>query len=226
MGHIADKGVTWRRVALTKKRWKKREVRGGEGKLLENCGKKVKKREGKREKGEKRKHWRKKEKREVKRRRKVERREQERREGWEAQRAEGLLHDVANVVRILPAMSRPPLHEKRPCSNRLGKKKMREKSKKCTFEQSAHWFVALASAVYGNQAQRNDLGQTALVQEWPNNCEKTTENATKLTAHSSHHCPKSSKNASKTWQKRQNLVQTYQKSHKKTWQKRQFNVKN
>ena len=56
---------------------------------------------------------------EVKRRRKVERREQERREGWEAQRAEGLLHDVANVVGILPAMSRPPLHEKRPCSNRF-----------------------------------------------------------------------------------------------------------
>ena len=44
MGHIADKGVTWRRVALTKKRRKKREVKGGEGKLLENCGKKVKKR--------------------------------------------------------------------------------------------------------------------------------------------------------------------------------------
>ena len=53
MEHIADKRVTWRRVALTKKRWKKREVRGGEGKLLENCGKKVKKREGKREKGRK-----------------------------------------------------------------------------------------------------------------------------------------------------------------------------
>ena len=46
MGHIADKGVTWRRVALTKKHWKKREVRGGEGKLLENCGKKVKKEKG------------------------------------------------------------------------------------------------------------------------------------------------------------------------------------
>ena len=72
VGHIADKGVTWRRVALTKRRWKKREVRGGEEKLLENCGKKVKKREGKREKGEKRKHWRKKEKREVKRRTKEE----------------------------------------------------------------------------------------------------------------------------------------------------------
>ena len=40
MGHIADKGVTWRCVALAKKRWKKREVGEGEGKLLENCGKK------------------------------------------------------------------------------------------------------------------------------------------------------------------------------------------
>ena len=125
MGHIADKGVT-----LTKRRWKKREVRGGEEKLLENCGKKVKKREGKREKGEKRKHWRKKEKREVKWRRKVERREQERREGWEAQRAEGLLHDVANVVGILPAMSHPLLQEKRPCSNLFGKTQKCGKNKK------------------------------------------------------------------------------------------------
>ena len=64
---------------------------------------------------------------------------------------------------------------------------------KCTFEQSAHWFVALGSAISGNQAQGNDLGQTALVQDWPNNCEKPTENATKLTAHSSRHCPKSAK---------------------------------
>ena len=38
------------------------------------------------------------------------RREQERREGWEAQRAVGLLHDTANVVGILAAMSRPLLH--------------------------------------------------------------------------------------------------------------------
>ena len=52
----------------------------------------------------------------------MEMRGQEKRDGWEAQRAEGLLHDVANVVGILPAMSRPPLHEKRPYSNRLGKK--------------------------------------------------------------------------------------------------------
>ena len=76
---------------------------------------------------------------------------------------------------------------------RKKRQKLREKSQKCTFEQSAHWFVALGSAISGNQAQGNDLGQTALVQEWPNNCEKPTENATKLTAHSSHHCPKSSK---------------------------------
>ena len=69
---------------------------------------------------------------------------------------------------------------------------------------------------FWHQAQRNDLGQTALVQDWPNNCEKTTENATKLTAHSSHHCPKSSKNTSKSWQKRQIHVQNLQKSHK-TW---------
>ena len=81
--------------------------------MLENCGKKGdKRREGRRERGEKKKNRRKKEKREVKRRTKEERGEEERREGWEAQRAEGLLHDVPNVVGILPAMSRPPLHAK------------------------------------------------------------------------------------------------------------------
>ena len=40
----------------------------------------------------------------------VKRVEKERREGWEAQRAAGLLHDVANVVEILPAISSPLLH--------------------------------------------------------------------------------------------------------------------
>ena len=100
----------------------------------------------------------------------------------------------------------PPLKKHKKC----GKNR-----KKCTFEQSAHWFVALGSAISGNQAQGNDLGQTALVQEWPNNCEKPTENATKLTAHSSHHCPKSSKNPTKTWQKRQIHVKNQQKYHKK-----------
>ena len=39
-GHKVGKEVTERHVGLTKKCWKKREVRGGEGKLLENCGKK------------------------------------------------------------------------------------------------------------------------------------------------------------------------------------------
>ena len=50
MAHIADKEVTWRRVALAKKRWKKQKMRGGENywKIVE---KKEKKREGKREKG-------------------------------------------------------------------------------------------------------------------------------------------------------------------------------
>ena len=57
--------------------------------------------------------------------------EKERREGWEAQRAVGLLHDTANTVGFLPVMSRPPLHVKRPCSNRLRKtKKCGDKSRK------------------------------------------------------------------------------------------------
>ena len=114
--------------------------------------KKGEKREGKREKGEKRKNRRKKEKREVKQRRKVERREQERREGWEAQRAEGLLHDIENVVGILPAMSRPPLRKKRPCSIRLGEtQKCWKKQEKCKSEQSEHWFVVLGSAISGTK---------------------------------------------------------------------------
>ena len=62
---------------------------------------------------------------------KVEGREHERREGWEAQRVEGLLDDTANVVGNLPAISRPPLHEKRPCSEPPRKnKKLLEKSTK------------------------------------------------------------------------------------------------
>ena len=69
---------------------------------------------------------------------------------------------------------------------------------------------------FWHQAQRNDLGQTALVQGWPNNCEKSTENATKLTTHNSHQCPKSSKNTPKSWQNRQIDVQMLQKSQK-TW---------
>ena len=68
---------------------------------------------------------------------------QRRKGGWEGQRAVGLLHDIANVVGILPAMSRPPLHEKRPCSNRVRKKqkKLQKKYEKRKFEHSAHWFV-------------------------------------------------------------------------------------
>ena len=112
-GHKVGKEVTERHVGLTKKCWKKREVRGDDQKMLENCGKKGdKRREGRRERGEKKKNWRKKTEKRENWRTKVERREEERREGWEAQRAEGLLHDVANVVGILPAMSRPPLQEK------------------------------------------------------------------------------------------------------------------
>ena len=55
--HIADKGVTWRRVALAKNRWKKRKVEEGEGKVLEMWKKRKKRRKG--EKGEKRENWRK-----------------------------------------------------------------------------------------------------------------------------------------------------------------------
>ena len=96
MGHIADKGVTWRRVALAKKHWKTQKMRGCEGKLLENCGKKVKKEKGRGQSVKR-----------VEKRRKMGKRERgrrkdeakERRKGWAA----GLLHDTANVVGIMPA---------------------------------------------------------------------------------------------------------------------------
>ena len=100
------------------KRGKKREIEGSDGKLLVNCGKKEKKgrEEGKRVKR-------------GKKRRKNGKRErigggrwkgERKREGKVGKRrAVGLLHDTANVVGNLPVMSRPPLHEKRPCSNRL-----------------------------------------------------------------------------------------------------------
>ena len=93
-------------------------MRGSEGIFQENCGKK----EGKREKCEKI------EKREkMGRRERVKRKEEEKREKERL----GLLHDTANVVGTMPAMSRPLLHKKRPCSNRFGKtQKMRNKNKK------------------------------------------------------------------------------------------------
>ena len=97
--HKVGEGVTWRRVALTRKRQKKQKMGESEEKLLEKMWKKKGKKGQRRRRGEK-----------------------ERSEGWEAQRAVSQLHDTANVVGILPAMSRPPLCGKRPCSNRLGKK--------------------------------------------------------------------------------------------------------
>ena len=221
--HIADKGVTWRRVALTKKRWKKLKIGGGEEKLLENWKKRKK---GRREKGEKRKNWGKTGKQEGKWRTKVEGREQERREGWEAQRAEGLLDDTANVVGNLPAISRPPLHGKRPCSNLASEKtKNAGKIEKMHIWAERTLVRSPRQCNFWHQAQRNDLGQTALVQEWPNNFEKTTENATKLTAHSSHHCPKSSKMLQKHCEN-DKLMSPICKNPIKTWQKQQFAVRN
>ena len=97
--HIADKGVTWRRVVLTKKRWKTRKIEGSEGKLLEKMWKKVKKKRG------------------GKRVKRVEIGERmgnrkgsggERRKKKREGKVGPKLHDTANVVGILPAMSRAP----------------------------------------------------------------------------------------------------------------------
>ena len=106
-------------MKITGKLWKKRKKEKGRGK-------KVKKVENWRKNGKKGEKW----------RRKEERREKERRESWEAQRAVGLLHDTANVVGILPAISRPPLHEKRPCSNRLGKKQKSGREKNANLSRA------------------------------------------------------------------------------------------
>ena len=143
--HIADKGVTWRRVALTKKRW-----------------------------GEKRKHWRKNGKQEGKWRRKEEEKEKER----------------LGRSNTIPQTS---LEFCQPCSNRLGKnKKMRGKIAK-----NAHHDRTIQSHQHDKPSTVQFLATKHKGTTWdrqrsckidPNNCEKNTKNATKLTAQSSHHC--------------------------------------
>ena len=99
-------------------------------------------------------------------------------------RAAGLLHDTANVVGIMPAMSRPPLHKKRPCSNRLGKtQKMCEKKEKCKFEQSAHWFVTTNRPKWHLHRPRRPKVLTTIL--------KNEQNATKH----HHHCLQLRENA-------------------------------
>ena len=134
MGHIAGKWVAWRRVALTPKRWKKRKVRGGEGKLLEKLWKKGGKREGQREKCEK---SGKKEKNE----KKVEReggrkREKERLGRRPVTRYRKCRWDNACHV---PVHFCTKSDHVRTASEKL--RKMREKQENCKFEQSVHWFV-------------------------------------------------------------------------------------
>ena len=197
-------------------------------KLLENCGKKGT-REGKGGgKGVKRrKNWRKKEEKE---------RELEDKGGNERTWEKGRLGSPEGRRPVTRCRQRrwnfachvpSTLQEKWPCSNRLGKKDKNcgKNRKNAHLSRGAHWFVALGSAISGNQAQGNDLGQTALVQEWPNNCEKPTENATKLTAHSSHHCPKSSKMPQKHGKNDKFMIKI-SKNTTKTRQKRQFDVQN
>ena len=120
MGHLASKGVTWRRVALAKKTsWKKQKMRGAEGTLLEKRDNKKKKREGKREEGEKRDNWRKNGKngRSGGQRRKGEKQ----REGKVGPQACSTIPQTSLGQFCLPC----PVHlctKKRPCSNRLQKK--------------------------------------------------------------------------------------------------------
>ena len=138
---------------------------------------------------------------------------QERREGWEARRAEGLLHDSANVVGILPATSRPPLMFEPP---RKKPQKCGKNQEKCTFEQSAHCVVALGSAITGTKHRGTTKDRQRSCNIGPTTAKKNTENATKLTAHSSHDCPRIIKNTSKSLENRQIDVQILQKSHENT----------
>ena len=173
---------------------------------MENCwtnvGNKRKKREGRRKKGEKSEKKEKKWKKGEKWRTKVDRREKERREGWEAQKAESLLHDTANVVGILPSISRPPLHEQRPCSNRLGKK-----TKKTGKKRIEGTIMTKPSKNFWHQAQRNDLGQTPLVQELAQQLRKNHRKCHKTDRTQFLPLSKFIKHVSKTWQKRQIDVQ-------------------
>ena len=117
--HIADKGSQGDAFALTKKRGKKREIEGSEGKLLVNCGKKREKKEGRREKEKI-----------VEKNGKRERIGGRRKKG--ENKREGKVGKPGGPkacymipqtsLELWPAISRPPLHEKRPCSNRRGRK--------------------------------------------------------------------------------------------------------
>ena len=120
-GTLLTKGSHGDASLWPKNAGKNRKMRGHEGTLQEKCGKKREKEKGIGKRCEKRENWRKNGRKGQKRRRKVERREKERREGWEIQRAVGLLHDTAITVGIMPTQ------------------KMLEKKR--TFEQSAHWIV-------------------------------------------------------------------------------------
>ena len=116
------------KVFLVEKEGKKEKVKMGEGggKLLENCGKK-KEREGKSEKREKRgksvKRWKKGERMSLRERREKGRIGEEKGDDGRLGNPErrGPAARYRRRRWNMPAMSRPHLHEKRPCSNRIEK---------------------------------------------------------------------------------------------------------
>ena len=136
--------------------------------------------------------------------------EKERRESWEAQRAESLSHDTANVVGILLAISRPPLHEQRPCSNRLGKNKKKNgktRIKGPIMTKPSKVISTTSHSAVQFSTKRTTWDRQRSCKIGPTTAKKNTENATKLTAHSAHPTVQNSQKCHKTKQKRQFDVQ-------------------
>ena len=137
-----------------------------------------------------------------------ERRKKKRRKGWAA----CLSHDTANVVGIMPAMSRPPLHKKRPCSNRFGKtQKCGKEQETCKFEQSDHWFVTTNRPKWHLHRRRRPKVLT------------TALKIAKMPKKHHHHCPELSENTT-NHSNNDTLMSKIRKIATKTWQTRQFNV--
>ena len=135
-------GVTWRRVALTKKRGKKQKMRGGEGKLLENCGQKVKKEKGRGKSVKRGKNGRKNGKKGEREEKGGKGRTREKgrlgsREGrrpvtrYRKRRWDNACHVPSTFVEKA-TMFEPPRKNTKKCGT---------KQEKCKFEQSEHWFV-------------------------------------------------------------------------------------
>ena len=194
-------GCHMRRAALTKKRGKTQKMRGSEGKLLENWKKEEKNEKGREKSVKKVENGENMGKGEGERKKEE---EKERRKGWDA----GLLHDTANVVWIIPAMSRPPLHKKRPCSNRFGKtQKMQIRAERTLVRHHKQTKMAPPQAQKATDAHYCPKKPAKM----PQNTITTVFNSAKMP---------------RTTAKNDKLMSTIRTNHANTWQKRKFDVQN